>query len=210
MKTLLDGYERFRANSWPERRKAYELLARDGQAPKTLIVACIDSRVDPAVIFDTAPGETLTVRNVANLVPPYAPDTAFHGTSAALEFGVKVLEIQHLVVLGHGMCGGVKALLEGAPNFADEFVGPWMSLAESARLHAMQNASAEDRQESCEYEVVRVSLTNLMTFPWVEQRVSKGTLQLHGAWFNVKTGILKTLQPDGTFVARGPAPTLGT
>ena len=89
---------------------------RDGQAPKALVVACIDSRVDPAMIFDAAPGEMLTVRNVANLVPPYAPDAAYHGTSAALEFGVRVMEVPHLIVMGHGLCGGVRALLEGAPG----------------------------------------------------------------------------------------------
>jgi carbonic anhydrase len=204
MKTLLDGYERFRANAWPERQKAYEALARDGQAPTALIVGCVDSRVDPAVIFDTRPGETLTVRNVAALIPPYVPDSSYHGTSAALEFGINVLEIPHLMVLGHGMCGGVKALLEGAPDAAHEFVGPWMSIAESARVYAVQNVAPEDRQEFCEYEVVRVSLKNLMTFPWVAERVADGRVQLHGAWFNVKTGILKVLQPDGTFLARGP------
>src|SRR5258708_18831596 len=108
---LITGYKRFRARGWPERRKAFESLAEDGQRPTALVVACVDSRVDPTMIFDTAPGEMLTVRNVANLVPPYAPDRAHHSTSAALEFGGRVLEVKDLIVLGHGMCGGVHALL---------------------------------------------------------------------------------------------------
>jgi carbonic anhydrase len=199
MKGLLAGYQRFRANGWPEQRKAFESLAKDGQSPRTLMIACVDSRVDPAMIFDTAPGETLTVRNVANLVPPYAPDTAYHGTSAALEFGVRVLEVPHLVVLGHGLCGGVRALLEGAPDKAHEFVAPWMSIAWPARVRAMQCASGEERQQRCEHEVIKVSLGNLMTFPWVAERVAAGKLELHGAWFDIHTGLLMTLQPDGSF-----------
>ncbi len=138
MKTLLAGYRRFRAHGWPAQREALESLARNGQSPKTLVIGCIDSRVDPAMIFDAAPGELLTVRNVANLVPPYAPDLAYHGTSAALEFGVRVLEVQHVMVLGHGLCGGVRALLEGAPDNAHEFVEPWMSMAGSARRRALE------------------------------------------------------------------------
>src|SRR5215469_4435719 len=132
MQRLLAGYHRFRAHGWPEKRKQFELLADHGQFPRALVVACIDSRVDPTMIFDAAPGEMLTVRNVANLVPPYQPDAAFHGTSAALEFGVRVLEVEDVIVMGHGLCGGVKALVQGAPETAHEFVAPWMSIARSA------------------------------------------------------------------------------
>src|SRR5262245_9597305 len=133
MKALLEGYQRFRAKGWPEQRRTFESLSRNGQAPETMVIACVDSRVDPAMIFNACPGEMLTVRNVANLVPPYTPDAAFHGTSAALEFGVRVLGVDHIVVLGHGLCGGVKALLEGAPRNAPEFIGPWMQIARQAR-----------------------------------------------------------------------------
>jgi carbonic anhydrase len=199
MKRLLAGYQRFRANSWPAQRRALESLAKHGQSPKALVVACVDSRVDPAMIFDTAPGETLTLRNVANLVPPYAPDAAYHGTSAALEFGVRVLEAPHIMVLGHGLCGGVRVLLEGPPESAPEFVAPWMSIAWPARVRALQCVSPEERQQCCEYEVIKVSLANLMTFPWIAERVAAGKLQLHGAWFDIHTGVLLTLQPDGSF-----------
>jgi carbonic anhydrase len=199
MKSLVNGYLRFRAHGWPSQKDAFEKLAQSGQSPKTLVLACVDSRVDPAMIFDTAPGEVLTVRNVANLVPPYAPDSAHHSTSAALEFGVRVLEVNHLMVLGHGSCGGVKALLEGAPQKANEFVAPWMSIAETARLRAMKHMPPEERQEFCEREVIRVSLENLMTFPWIAERVAAGKLHLHGAWFAIHSGRLLLRQPDGTF-----------
>ena len=199
MNSLVKGYHRFRSTGWPAQKDAFEKLAQSGQSPKTLVLACVDSRVDPAMIFDTAPGEVLTVRNVANLVPPYAPDSGHHSTSAALEFGVRVLEVNHLMVLGHGSCGGVKALLEGAPRQANEFVAPWMSIAKTARLRAMKQAAPEDRQQFCEHEVIRVSLENLMTFPWIAERVAAGKLQLHGAWFAIHSGLLLLRQPDGSF-----------
>jgi carbonic anhydrase len=199
MKQLLAGYQRFRANGWPGQRLAFESLAKDGQSPKVLVITCVDSRVDPALIFDAAPGEILTVRNVANLVPPYAPDAAYHGTSAALEFGVRVLEVPHLMVLGHSLCGGVRALLDGAPDHAREFVAPWMSIAASARVRALGCVPAEERQQYCEHEVIKVSLDNLITFPWVAERIAAGKLDLHGAWFDIRTGVLTILQTDGSF-----------
>ncbi len=199
METLIAGYKRFRAKGWPERRKLLEALAESGQHPKAMVVACIDSRVDPAMIFDAAPGEMLIVRNVANLVPPYAPDPMHHGTSAALEFGVRVLEVPHVIVLGHGMCGGVRALLDAAPTRERDFVSNWMSIAEQARLRADLCASNHDRQQYCEHEVIKVSLANLMTYPWIAEHVAAGTLKLHGAWFAIHSGVLMTLGVNGSF-----------
>jgi carbonic anhydrase len=201
MKTLLDGYKRFRENVWRGQRNHFEVLARDGQAPDSLVVTCVDSRVDPAMIFDAAPGEMLTVRNVANIVPPYAPDSTYHGTSAALEFGVRVLEVKHVIVLGHGLCGGVKTLLADASDTGHEFIGPWMSIARPARAVALRAGTEEERQLRCEHELIKISLANLMTFPWVDARVASGKLKLHGAWFDIQDGVLMILQPDGSFVA---------
>jgi carbonic anhydrase len=199
MGPLLAGYRRFREKGWPEQRPVFESLADTGQRPKVLVISCVDSRVDPAVIFDAAPGEMLTVRNVANLVPPYAPDIAYHGTSAALEFGVRVLAVAHVVVLGHELCGGVNALLEGAPDTARDFVAPWMSMAESARERALRCASPGERQQCCEQDVIKVSLGNLMSFPWIAAPVASGRLALHGAWFSIRTGELMVLRSDGSF-----------
>lgn len=199
MDKLIAGYRRFRETSWPDRRKVFESLAAAGQQPRAMVIACVDSRVDPTMIFDAGPGELVIVRNVANLVPPYAPDRAYHGTSAAVEMGVRVLGISQIIVLGHGMCGGVQALLSGAPEGASDFVGPWMQIAESARRKALHYTLPAKRQKCCEEEVVKLSLANLMTFPWIRESVEAGTLQLRGAWFAIHSGCLEMLQPDGSF-----------
>lgn len=202
--SLFEGYRRFRAEIWPERRRLFEDLARDGQSPKALVVACSDSRVDPGMVFNAAPGELFIVRNVANLVPPYNPDGDYHGTSAALEFGVCVLKVPRIIVLGHAMCGGVQALLRGFPQGAQDFVEPWMNgIAAEARRRtlACQPVESEAAQAQCELETVKLSLRNLMTFPWVADRVSEGTLRLSGGSFDIRTGVLSYLAEDGSFTA---------
>jgi carbonic anhydrase len=199
METLLQGYRRFRASNWREQQSRFEALAAGGQRPHALVIACVDSRIDPAMIFDSPPGEMLTVRNVANLVPPYAPDVAYHGTSAAIEFGVRVLGVRNVVVFGHESCGGIRALLEGAPENARDFVAPWMAMAEAARARALRSAAPADRQRCAEHEAIKVSLANLLTFPWVAQAVASGALALHGAWFGIGSGELHLLGRGGTF-----------
>jgi len=196
---LIAGYRRFRQEGWPERQRMFEALAQDGQQPAALVIGCVDSRVDPSAIFDVAPGQILTIRNVANLVPPYAPDAAYHGTSAALEFAVRVLQVPHVVVLGHGQCSGIHALLRGAPNEAQDFVAPWMGIAAPARAQALRCDTPEAQQRCLEHEAIKLSLANLMTFPWIAERVAEESLTLHGAWFAIYTGVLAVLGPDGTF-----------
>ncbi len=198
MDQLVAGYRRFRAIAWPQRRELFEGLARHGQQPRAMVLACSDSRVDPTMIFDARPGEMFIIRNVANLVPPFAPDGACHGTSAALEFGVRALEVRDLIVLGHGLCGGVQALLDGVPPPLGEFVGPWIRLAERARPGLLRCDPAE-RQREGEHATVRVSLENLMTFPWIAERVADGRLTLHGAHFDIRTGVLALLGEGGQF-----------
>jgi carbonic anhydrase len=202
MGPLLDGYRRFREDTWPQQRARFETLAAQGQKPHTMVIACSDSRVDPAMIFAAGPGELFVIRNVANLVPPYAPDAAYHGTSAALEFGVRVLEVGRIVVMGHAQCGGVRALLEGAPDEAQDFVAGWMRIAEPARRKVLACEPVKARQEACELETVRLSLANLMTFPWVAEAVATGRLRLRGAHFAVATGRLMVLESaEGAFAA---------
>lgn len=200
MDRFIEGYRRFRAGQWPERRATFETLAHQGQSPPAMVIACSDSRVDPAMIFSTAPGDMFIIRNVANLVPAYHPDAEPHATSAALEFAVRSLGVRDLIVLGHAMCGGIHALLTGSPGPDSDFLGPWMKIAEPARQVAMQCEPAE-RQVVCEHEAVKVSLRNLMTFPWIASRVADRSLNLHGAMFGIQSGVLSILQPDGRFVA---------
>ncbi len=170
MDPLIEGYRRFRAEVWPAERARYEALAHWGQSPEAMVVACSDSRVDPQTVFGATPGELFVVRNVAALVPRYSPDPGHHGTSAALEFGVKVLKVPRLVVLGHGQCGGVKAMAYGPPPQAQDFIASWVEIGKPAVQAAGDNP--EGRLERIEAEVVRHSLANLMTFPWIADVVA--------------------------------------
>jgi carbonic anhydrase len=200
MERLLAGYRSFRENVWPERRAAYEALAEFGQSPLAMVIACSDSRLDPSMIFGAPPGGLFVVRNVANLVPPYQPDAAHHGTSAALEFGVRSLEVPDLIVMGHALCGGVAALLHGVPPTLSDFVGNWMQIAARARKRVAEAVQGDEAiRAACERETVRVSLENLMTFPWIAERVQDGRLRLHGTFYQISTGVLERLGEDGVF-----------
>lgn len=134
---------------------------------------------------------------MANLVPPYQPDANYHGTSAGIEFAVRSLRVCDIVVLGHGMCGGITALIHGVPPELTDFVGVWMNLAARARQRLA--CDLPDPQRACELETVRISLENLMTFPWIADRVQDGSLRLHGAHFDIRFGVLNMLRSDGEF-----------
>lgn len=199
MQRLIDGYREFRDTTWPERRALFERLAADGQRPRALVIACADSRVDPAMVFNAGPGELFVIRNVANLVPPFAPDEAYHGTSAAIEFAVRGLAVPDIIVMGHAMCGGIHALLHGMPNPSWHFLGNWTAIAHDVRDRVLACTTADAGQQMGEYESVKLSLTNLMTFPWVRDAVRAGTLHLHGTYFDIRSGVLERLGPDGAF-----------
>ncbi|WP_447910770.1 carbonic anhydrase [Brevundimonas bullata] len=189
---LTDGYHRFRQNRWPSERAEYEALVH-GQKPHTLVVACSDSRADPALIFDTAPGELFVVRNVANLVPPYEPDGKLHGVSAALEFGVNVLQVKRIVVMGHAYCGGVNAMLNGSPANCQDFVAPWVEQAAPTVRRVVEDFPADQVERVAEETVVRLSIDNLRTFPWIAEREAAGDLVLSGLHFGIADGILSKL-----------------
>ena len=198
---LVDGYRRFLATRYPEDAALYRSLAETGQSPKTMVVACCDSRVDPATIFNAAPGQLFVVRNVANLVPPFEPHGDYHCTSAALEFAVTGLEVEHIVVLGHGRCGGVRAFLEGRQDYSANrtFIGSWTSLLSTAWTSASQEAAGEtiEAQQQClEHASIRQSLVNLETFPFVKERLAANRLRLRGAYFDIADGKLLVLDPD--------------
>jgi carbonic anhydrase len=197
MDDLFDGYRQFRAKVWPVEHARYEALAEQGQNPPTLVIACADSRVDPATVFGAGPGELFVIRNIAGLVPPYGPDANLHGTSAALEYGVRVLKVARIVVLGHAQCGGVRAMIEGAPAEARDFVEPWMSMASAVLPRIPADAPLDERLAMGEAEVVRLTLANLMTFPWIAEAVDSRRLALHGCRFGIANGVLERLGPDG-------------
>ena len=199
MQNLLAGYRRFRQQAWQERRRLFGMLAEHGQSPRAMVIACADSRVDPAMIFDAAPGEIFTVRNIAALVPPYAPDGTHHGTSAALEFAVRVLHVSDLIVLGHAMCSGVAALLHGAPLAQADFINSCVSIAAPARARALAHATPETAQNICEFETIKLSLENLRGFPWIAAAERADGLRLHGASFDIRSGVLSLLGERGQF-----------
>ncbi len=188
---LLNGYRQFRDGPYEHSRSLIEDLVARGQHPEVAVVACSDSRVDPAILFQADPGDLFVIRNVANLVPPMEQEGTFHGTSAALEFAVLGLGVKHLMVLGHAHCGGIKAMMAPDPDDdAFTFVPSWVSMLAAAHrrvLATMSQASDEARTRACEQNAVLVSLENLTTFPWVHARVETGDLQLHGWYVDIAT-----------------------
>lgn len=196
---LFSGYRRFREGHWAEAKAEYEALAADGQTPHTLVIACSDSRADPALIFDAAPGQLFTVRNVANLAPPYAPDGDLHGVSAALEFGVKVLKVRRIVVMGHAHCGGVAAMRSGAPDGCRDFLAPWIAQGEPTVRRVAEAVEPDEIERAAEEAVVRLSLDNLRTFPWIAEREAAGELELVGLHFGIADGLLRRLTGSGPF-----------
>ncbi len=202
---LRDGYRSFRSGRLPMEQSRYRDLAERGQAPETMVVGCCDSRVAPEVIFDAGPGELFVVRNVANLVPPYSPDSNYHGVSAAVEYAVKVLRVRNIVVLGHARCGGIQAFADNAPP--GDFIGRWMSLvAPAAKAISSREEAPGSYLTRLEQASLVKSIENLMTFPYVSGARERGELELHGAYFNVLSGELAELDPaSGRFLAVTPA-----
>jgi carbonic anhydrase len=203
--TLLNGYQDFRLNRLAAERERYRELAERGQTPEVMVIACCDSRAAPETIFNAVPGEIFVVRNVANLVPPYNPDGRHHSTSAALEFAVQSLKVKHIVVMGHGRCGGIAAALDpdAEPLSPGDFIGAWMDLLKPAaeNVSAIQWMTSADRQTALERISVRHSIAHLRTFPCVSILEERGRLSLHGAWFDISTGELWILNPkSGEFI----------
>jgi carbonic anhydrase len=197
---LAERYRRFRFRHFGAHQQHFAELASQGQNPDVMIVSCSDSRVDPEQIFSALPGELFVVRNVANLVPPYETTGRYHGVSAALEFAVLNLRVRHIVVMGHGGCGGIKACLEhGAARQSEaEFISNWMSILDDARERIVRekvSAGTVEQAAKLEREAVKTSLANLRTFPCVATLEARGRLHLHGAHFDIASGELEVLNP---------------
>ncbi|MDP6688780.1 MAG: carbonic anhydrase [Alphaproteobacteria bacterium] len=201
---LLEGYREFKKNNLAHESERYRQLAEQGQKPETLVIACCDSRAAPEIIFNALPGEIFVVRNVANLVPSYNPDGEYHSTSAALEFAVQSLKVKHIVVLGHGRCGGIMAALDESaePLSPGDFIGKWMGLLNPAveAISTIRGMTDAERQTALERHSIGNSIENLRTFPCVSILEGKNRLSLHGAWFDISSGELWIMDPEtGTF-----------
>jgi len=205
MDRLIAGYRRFRDTGWTPNRERWATL-REGQEPQVMVIACSDSRVDPAQIFDVDPGEIFVVRNVAAMVPPFETNPGHHGVSAALEFAVQVLKVKEIVVMGHGLCGGAKAALtqdlKGTEPGEGGFIADWISLLDEARepVAAKYGTTGRTAERAMELAGVKVSIANLRTFPCVRQKEASGELRLTGAFFAIADGVLHVLdEADGEF-----------
>lgn len=196
-KQLIEGFRRFRKLHYITNDSLFRKLVQ-GQEPKVLVVACCDSRVDPSLVLDCAPGDLFVVRNVANLVPPAENRGHYQGTCSALEFGVRNLGIKHIIVLGHAQCGGIRALMEDGVAKDASFLTEWMRIASGAREKVEREHagdSYEVRRRACEQQSILGSLNNLMTFPWIREAVEQGELTLHGWYFDIEHGDLLGYNP---------------
>jgi carbonic anhydrase len=195
MEHLIEGYRVYREKRWPELRALHRRLAERGQSPRTLVIACSDSRVDPATIFNADPGELFVIRNVANLAPPCEDGKlGYHGTSAAIEFAVSKLYVETILVLGHAQCGGVAAALSKDPRDPSSFLDHWIDLLEPAKTRI--EGCSGDPAEALEHESIRVTLENLQTFPFVRRAIAENGLKLAGARYGVADGSLEVLNPE--------------
>jgi carbonic anhydrase len=202
---LIEGYRRFRASEWEREHERWAELA-GSQSPQVMILACADSRSDPAMIFDARPGEIFVARNIAALAPPFETSSGFHGVSAALEFAVTQLQVAEILVMGHGMCGGCAAALTGefdeVPPGEGHFIGDWVRMLSATRDEVRARHPELDRAAflDMEHEAVKVSLANLRTFPWIAERERDDRLKLHGAHFSISEGRLYILdEAEGDF-----------
>jgi len=196
---FISGFKKFRQEYFDSDEQRFAHL-KSGQQPKVLLIGCSDSRVDPAILTGCAPGELFVVRNVANLVPPCECDSQHHGVSAALEYAVCHLEVEHIIILGHSGCGGINALMHGIPNGKPaEFIGPWVKIAERGRERVLAELAGKEpdkQNRACEQAALLISLENLLTFPWIDERVKTGKLLLHGWYFDISVGQLYSYCPD--------------
>ncbi|HSG93291.1 MAG TPA: carbonic anhydrase [Methylotenera sp.] len=198
---FLSGFRRFQQNYLGEQRALFEQLVQQGQRPRALVIACCDSRCDPALLTDCDPGDMFVVRNVANLVPPHVQATYFAATTSAIAFAVHNLEVEHIIVMGHAQCGGIRALMEHqAPSCnEEELIAKWLGIAEEARqqvLREFEDKPAQVQAHACEQSAILVSLENLMSYPWISSRVHQGKLALHGWYFDMQSGELYEYQTE--------------
>ncbi|MEN3794463.1 carbonic anhydrase [Fulvimarina sp. MAC3] len=196
---LIAGYRTFMEKRLPGERERFRQLAEAGQKPTTMVIACCDSRTAPETLFQSSHGEIFVVRNVANLVPPYEPDGEYHSTSAALEFAVHALKVEHIVILGHSGCGGIHAALSpnADPLSPGDFIGKWMSLLNPVASSMKDNGhmTSRERHAALERIAIRYSIGNLRTFPMIQELEAQKKLTLHGAWVDIANGDLWTMDP---------------
>ena len=192
LKDFIAGFRGFQDSYFTSEKSLYSSL-REGQNPKALVVACSDSRADPALVLGCKPGDIFVVRNVANLVPHREDAAEADAVTAALAYGVMHLGIEHVIVLGHSGCGGIAALLAHEKEETRDLISPWISLAGRAlgRIRPLLEAGPESSaRRACEQGSLLVSLRNLLSYPWIAQKVGRQELALHAWYFDLEQGEL--------------------
>lgn len=204
LERLVSGFRQFRDKYFDPENSLYRQLAT-GQSPKTLVIGCSDSRVDPAIITSSGPGELFVVRNVANLVPPFEKGGGHHGVSAAIEFAVTQLKVENVIIMGHRQCGGIRALVSGIHVDTNSFVDRWVAIARPAHFRALAahpNADQDTLCQHCELEAIKISIENLRTFPFVPKAEKERGMNVIGAYFDLESGrLLELNQATGEFVS---------
>ncbi len=208
---LINGFSRFRDEYYCREDSPFVEL-QNHQEPSTMVIACSDSRTDPSLILQCEPGEIFVVRNIANIVPPYEPDTMHHGVSSALEYAVKSLKVTNIIILGHSGCGGIKSLMGNKLAAEDEFITRWLSILDSVREKVLARFAMDGKEpcteacSACEMEGIVHSMENLRSFPWVAEQVEKGNLHIFGWYFELKDGLLLGYNEDSdTFEPQHPS-----
>jgi len=200
IETFLEGFERFQEKYFAADGSVFARL-RQGQNPHSLVISCCDSRADPGMLMGAGPGDIFVVRNVANLVPPYRNGAEMPGIRADIEFAVKSLNVERIIILGHWGCGGIRALMDGEGITANnyEFIGAWVSIARPVRERVLRELAGEPdavQARACEKLAIALSLENLMSFPWIRERVDAGSMTLHGWYFDIDAGELLAYSPE--------------
>lgn len=196
---LIAGFKKFRERYVVPEDSLYNRILSQGQAPKSLVISCSDSRVDPAILTSASPGELFVIRNVANLVPPFESAGGYHGVSSAIEFAVVNLKVENIIVVGHSQCGGINALMTAPPQNKNSFVSQWMTIAESAKQTVLKEHKGADQPTQirhCEMQSILISLKNLQTFPFVQAAIQERNLTLVGAYFDIEQGQLFEFNSD--------------
>ena len=207
VKELVTGFKNFRTNYFEKKSQILQRLSQEGQSPKTMVICCSDSRVEPSILFGTGPGDLFIVRNVANLVPPYTSKNSV-STGAALEYAVKNLKVKDIVVLGHAHCGGVAALCKQINNKkaditdqSTDFIESWVDIAKPALSKVDFDDKKENVEVNSERAVVVHSYNNLLTYPWIYDAINKKAIEIHAWWLDFKSVTLwKKAEGSNTFM----------
>ncbi len=196
---LISGFNIFKVTTYKNKKDIIEHLIEQGQKPTTMVISCVDIRVSPTEIFATNPGELYILNNMGGLVPKYSTD-GIHGMLSAIEYAVTVLEVENIVVLGHAKCESIKMMMSEKTNKKmSESMKTWMSVAQEANDATEKNMagrSETERHAYCEQESLVISMRNLLTYPYIVERMKKNKLNVHGLHFNIETGEIIGFNPE--------------